>query len=569
MSSFHKNAISRLSDLPEWNFILNHGGSPFCGPSDDDVLAVCRLPVADASGFSSVDWDAYRALKEKPHDVWLLTKTTDPVKITGMVSRLMPYKAFAVRSTYVCQPDVVQSIRESFTARVDQSAKRSESDEHALFDAIGRDAMLKGASDIHITLYEDRAEVALRIKGELRFDRDLPLERGRSLVTSAYNTLAEKGSTKEGFNDRAYQDAVIERVYPEGLVRFRYSGLPIAPAGTDITLRIIPIGVQSASAKSLASLGYSPDQCDLLERIFSRSSGLVLIAGTTGSGKSTTLATVLEDLARKNPEKKIRTIEEPVEYKIAGAFQTPVLRRDGEKDGVNPFALALRQIMRADPDIIMVGEIRDTDTAQLAVQGVRSGHLLVSTIHADGAPICFDRLSGLGVERVDLASVGLIAGLIYQKLVPILCDHCKVPYADWAASPLRDDRLLARINRVVPPEGLRHLAFRHTGGCPNCRHSGITKREVVAEILRPTAEMSPHIIAANSPDIWKMWRSTIKPGDPENMTGRTAFEHAVLKMRRGRVDPKSVEDAFRFLDEPIFGDVGEDAASCAVRGGPC
>lgn len=564
-----KNLVTRLSDLPEWNVILNYEGTPFCGPSDADVLAVAAMPATMAHNFSSIDWDSYKNIITKTHDVWMLTKTQDPVKLSGVASRLTGYKSFSVRGVYACRPDILQSIRESFAARIGSSSKRSESDEHALFDEIGRDALLRGASDIHITLYEDRAAVSLRIKGELKFDRDLSLERGRSLVTSTYNTLAEKGSTKEGFNERAYQDGVIERVYPEGLVRFRYSGLPIAPAGTDVTLRIIPIGVKSSQSQTLESLGYSPDQCDMLERIFSRSSGLVLIAGTTGSGKSTTLANVLDDLARKHPEKKIRTIEEPVEYKIAGTFQTPVLRRESEKSTANPFSVALRQIMRADPDIIMVGEIRDTDTAQLAVQGVRSGHLLVSTIHADGSPICFDRLSGLGVDRADLASVGLIAGLIYQKLVPILCDHCKVPYADWAASPLRDERLLARINHVVPPEGLRHLAFRHAQGCPHCNRSGITKREVVAEILRPTAEMSPHIIAANSPDIWKMWRSTIKPGDPENMTGRTAFEHAMLKMRRGRVDPKSVEDAFRFLDEPIFGDVGEDAASCAVRGGPC
>ncbi|MCX8146835.1 MAG: ATPase, T2SS/T4P/T4SS family, partial [Azovibrio sp.] len=168
-----------------------------------------------------------------------------------------------------------------------------------------------------------------------------------------------------------------------------------------------------------------------------------------------------------------------MEYKIPGAYQTPVLRNEsfGDVAKVSPFMKALRQLMRADPDIIMVGEIRDMETAQLAIQGVRSGHMLVSTIHADGAPICFDRLIGMGVERNDLCSVGLIAGLIYQKLVPVLCEHCKIPYGEWLASNDYDEALDSRIRRVVPEDELRQLYFRNRAGCPHCDHDGVRGRE--------------------------------------------------------------------------------------------
>lgn len=551
-----KNVIQRLSDLPEWNCILNIQSSPFVGPSDGGMLAACQIDAFTPLAFESMDWTSYKNAGVKPIDVWLLVDSPDPVKITGMMSRLQGYRAFVLRGVHVCSKEVLESVRESFVARLGLNKKTNESDEHALFDEIGQDALSKGVSDIHITLHEDRARVAYRIKGELRHARDLPVERATALVRSAYNTLSEKGSTKEGFNERENQDAVIERAYPEGLVRFRYSGIPIAPSGADITLRLIPIGV-GGKVKTLAELGFSEDQCDLLERIFTRSSGLVLVAGTTGSGKSTTLVSVLSEMAAKNPGKKIRSIEEPVEYKIAGVYQTPVRRKDG--DDSNPFALALRQLMRADPDVIMVGEVRDIDTAQLAIQGVRSGHMLVSTIHADGAPACFDRLSGMGVDRKDLASVGLIAGLVYQKLVPILCNHCKVSYAQWASGPSFDAKLDKRLRSVLKSypgaEGanpLSQIYFRDPSGCEHCGHDGLSGREVVAEILRPTPAMTRAIMEADSPFIWSQWRATIDANNPDSMRGRTAFEHAIVKMRQGRVEPGAVEESFRYLDEVVF-----------------
>jgi len=469
--------------------------------------------------------------------------------IMGVASRLKGYPGLRLNGHVHATEEVVEAIHHAFKQRMEAGGETN-TDEHKLFDKIGQDALERGASDIHITLRPEAAEVKLRIKGELRHYADLSRERGEAVVASAYNTLAETGSTKEGFNERAYQDGVIERMYPQGLVRFRYSGMPIAPAGADITLRLIPIGVES-KRRSLLELGYSQDQADLLDRIFSRSSGMVLIAGTTGSGKSTTIATVLEEMAERHPGKKIRTVEQPVEYRIRGAYQTPVLDIENKEPGKSPFLMALRQIMRADPDVIGVGEIRDIETANVSIQGVRSGHLLVSTIHADGAPVCYDRLSGMGVPRIDLATVGLIAGLIYQKLVPILCDHCKISHAQYASRPDADKRLLRRLHNLTGGD-VSGIYFRNHDGCPHCNHDGVTHREVVAEILRPTPAMSHAVAEGDSTGIWRAWRSTINHDDPSDMTGRTAFEHALYKMRQGKVSPQDVESAFKFVDEPAF-----------------
>lgn len=543
----------RLSDLPAWDVVMNQEGFPlFAGRHTPHFAIIAQLDMGIRVDPDAIDWQDYKNNKRQV-GLWLVTseefRRINPNAIMSAVSRMKMYPGFYLNGHVHASEEVVEAIHQSFQHRR-ESVGEANSDEHKLFDRIGQDALEGGASDIHITLFPETTEIKLRIKGELRHYMDLSRERGEAMIASAYNTLAETGSTKEGFNERAYQDGVIERVYPQGLVRFRYSGMPIAPAGADITLRLIPIGVES-KRRSLIELGYSPDQVEQLDRIFSRSSGMILIAGTTGSGKSTTIATILEEMAERYPSKKIRTVEQPVEYRIRGAYQTPVLDIESKEPGKSPFLVALRQIMRADPDVIAVGEIRDIETANVAIQGVRSGHLLVSTIHADGAPVCYDRLSGMGVSRLDLATIGLIAGLIYQKLVPILCDHCKIPYEKYAQRPDADKRLLKRLQNLTQGD-VHGIYFRNPEGCPHCHHDGVTHREVVAEILRPTPEMSHAVALGDSAAIWKAWRSTIKHDDPSNMTGRTAFEHALYKMRQGRVSPQDVESAFKYVDEPAF-----------------
>lgn len=543
----------RLSDLPAWDVVVNQEGFPlFAGRHTPHFAIIAQLDIGTRVDPDAIDWQDYKNNKRQV-GLWLVTseefRRINPNAIMSAVSRMKMYPGFYLNGHVHASEEVVEAIHQSFQHRR-ESVGEANSDEHKLFDRIGQDALERGASDIHITLFPETTEIKLRIKGELRHYMDLSRGRGEAMIASAYNTLAETGSTKEGFNERAYQDGVIERVYPQGLVRFRYSGMPIAPAGADITLRLIPIGVES-KRRSLIELGYSPDQVEQLDRIFSRSSGMILIAGTTGSGKSTTIATILEEMAERYPSKKIRTVEQPVEYRIRGAYQTPVLDIESKEPGKSPFLVALRQIMRADPDVIAVGEIRDIETANVAIQGVRSGHLLVSTIHADGAPVCYDRLSGMGVSRLDLATIGLIAGLIYQKLVPILCDHCKIPYEKYAQRPDADKRLLKRLQNLTQGD-VHGIYFRNPEGCPHCHHDGVTHREVVAEILRPTPEMSHAVALGDSAAIWKAWRSTIKHDDPSNMTGRTAFEHALYKMRQGRVSPQDVESAFKYVDEPAF-----------------
>ena len=529
---------TRLTDLPPWDSVLAEVEP--VPPGERDALII----------MSSKD-------KRKRAFLLLAIDHSNPQQRQGEIARLT---AKIIRTGRVFGGRITAT-RAFIRTVVDQQWARQEriepeeslSDPQRDFDRIGLDAFKRGASDIHMTVLDGRGTIAYRIDGDLEYIEDRPASYIEAIVGAAYNTLSEDGSTKGDFNAREYQDASIERHYDVGLIRFRYSAVPLAPSGFDITLRIIPIGVDQGK-RDVAGLGYSPDQLDKLRRAFSNSAGMMLWLGTTGSGKSTSMAAVLEQLAEEYPGKKVRTVEEPVEARIRGAFQTPVIKK---KDDGSDFKNVLRQLMRSDPDVIMIGEIRDDATADIAIQAVRTGHLCLSTLHCQGAPGAFDRLIGMGVGRADVASVGLFLGFIFQVLVQKLCRHCKVPAQTWAKRQ-PDHAILARLHRLYGGD-LEGIYFESPEGCPECNHKGRSGRTACAEILTPTPEISQAVLDGNSAEVWRLWRSQINKDDPADMSGRTAFEHALYKMRTGVISPFAVERAFKYVDEPPYpgGKVGE------------
>jgi len=526
---------SMLGDLPEWTVVLNDSGQSLA------------------------------QVGERDHELAILFNEKDPHKrvFCLAVGEMPEQKKLHTRSKIrragyklAGQINVTRELMDLVFNRWDKIKSgngefESESKLHEKFDAIGRLAVELKASDIHISNTIDGADVSMRIHGDLQKIEELSSEFATSLISSVYNTLVTGDSTKEGFNPLRNQDGAIERVFDGKMVRFRYSGLPLSPRGFDVTLRVIPIDVDERTV-DLAELGYSPDQQEQFGRMFGRSSGLILIAGTTGSGKSTTLANQLEFLAESRPGKKIRTVEEPVEYRMRGVYQTPVKRVPGMED---PFLETLRQLLRSDPDVLGVGEIRDAITAELAIHAVRSGHLVASTLHADGAPICFERLIGMGVGRQSLAQINLVAGFVYQKLLQVLCPECAIEATDVVAKPMAPD-VASMMRRVEAIQGgnLEGIFLRNPRGCAHCNGRGVTGRTVCAEIMRPTPEMVAAVGSADSIGLWRHWRKQIKPNEPGNMTGRTAFEHAIYKMRQGLVSPESIESEFHYLDEFQFPD---------------
>jgi general secretion pathway protein E len=236
--------------------------------------------------------------------------------------------------------------------------------------------------------------------------------------------------------------------------------------GESVVMRILDKG---GVALDFTRLGFEPDTLKLFLDVLLQPHGILLVTGPTGSGKTTTLYTALDRL--NQPDVKILTVEDPVEYQMAGINQIQV------KPQIDlTFANALRSIVRQDPDVIMIGEIRDLETAQIAVQSALTGHLVLSTVHTNDAPSTVNRLLDMGVEDYLLTST--VIGILAQRLVRTLCALCKEPYP--ALVELVEQMHL----RKFVPEG--PITLWHARGCPACSQTGYTGRVSILEMLPMT-----------------------------------------------------------------------------------
>lgn len=326
-------------------------------------------------------------------------------------------------------------------------------------------AISKGATDIHIEPYENHLEVKLRIDGILRsfnkFPKYLhPAILSRIKILSKLD-IAEKRLPQDG-----------KFIYKKNGEDYdiRVSTIPTIYGETAV-LRILRKGKIDFS---LDSLGFSKDQIDLLRNFIRHSYGMILVTGPTGSGKTTTLYALLKEV--NDGERKIITVEDPVEYTIPGIVQIQV----NSKIGLT-FSKALRTILRQDPDIIMIGEIRDLETAEIAVRAALTGHLVLATLHTNDAISAFTRLIDMGVEEFLLASS--VIGVISQRLVRRICENCKVSYEPSFA----EKKLFERFG-LTPPQRL------YKGkGCDICEGTGYKGRTAVAEMLKADDEIKTGI----------------------------------------------------------------------------
>jgi type II secretory ATPase GspE/PulE/Tfp pilus assembly ATPase PilB-like protein len=248
---------------------------------------------------------------------------------------------------------------------------------------------------------------------------------------------------------------------------------------------------------------------------------------------------------------KLISVEDPPEYVMPGVTQIPVARRRKQTGEENPFIGAMRNTMRMDPDVLMVGEVRDQETAKLLMSMVQSGHKALSTIHTESALGVFARLKSMGLESDVLGARKFISGLIFQTLVPVLCGSCKVEY-----DPTSDDishALHERIKSVTKEGDLLFFEAQNTvenpNDCPHCKGRGIVGRTVCAEMVIPNAAILDCIRNNDQDGAYKQWRGLRLGKAADSMIGATALEHAIYKMRRGEVSPRDVEGALGLLNE--------------------
>lgn len=330
-----------------------------------------------------------------------------------------------------------------------------------LLNSLITKALARGASDMHLEPHNGRFRVRYRIDGVLHQVESLALKMQLPITTRlkilSGMDIAEK---------RRPQDGKIEMRIANQELDIRVSALPLNE-GESIVLRFLR---KDAIRYDMSVLGLSDDTQELISEDLRKTTGVVLLTGPTGSGKTTTLYTFLNEL--NSDDVKIVTLEDPVEYQLEGVNQVQV------NPGIGfDFSAGLRSIVRQDPDIIMVGEIRDKETAQIALQSALTGHLVFSTVHTNDAASAYTRLLDLGVEEF-LLNAALVS-VVAQRLARRLCEHCAVPVE-------HPSELLSKypIQSVATNAGLLNLNIQEAVGCEHCNGSGFKGRIAINEYLR-------------------------------------------------------------------------------------
>ncbi len=322
-----------------------------------------------------------------------------------------------------------------------------------LINSLIRQALKMGASDIHIEPLENRIRVRVRIDGDLQ-EILTPSKHTQSALVTRVKIIAGMNIAEK----RLPQDGRIEIKIDDSAVDLRISVLPTVH-GEKIVMRLLDRG---NFLKTKKELGFTPENMDIFDTILEAPNGVILVTGPTGSGKTTTLYAALNELNKLN--KNIITVEDPVEYKIEGINQVQVNNKAGLL-----FSTGLRSILRQDPDIIMVGEIRDEETAEIAVRAAITGHLVISTLHTNDAPSTIMRLQDMGIKPFLIAAS--VRGIVAQRLVKRVCTNCKEEYK---ASDIEKS--------LLGVDG--DITLKRGTGCPKCFNSGYSGRIAIHEILK-------------------------------------------------------------------------------------
>lgn len=456
-------------------------------------------------------------LKESDKVVAIATDAPESIN-AKVVKKLFPNQN--VRLAYTL-PEYIDQAFESYAqpleTRFSQILKTSQRIAPEIVDEIIKDALNFKASDIHFEPQPDTVAVRFRVDGMLREAGKLP----REYYENVLNRLKVESGMRIDEHLTA-QDGAIQRMSGNHSVDLRVSLVPTVE-GEKIVIRVLGSYVQNFT---FADIGLEEKHRQIIERSIAKPFGMILTVGPTGSGKTTTLYALLKALNTSNVN--ITTIEDPVEYKMRGTNQIQV------HEATNlTFAKGLRSIVRQDPDVILVGEIRDRETAEISVNAALTGHLLLSTFHSNDAATAMPRLADMGIEPFLLASTLDI--IIAQRLVRTLCMQCRysVPAKEVVANAHVPSKL--RLSKYFNA----HENLYASKGCNSCNGTGFKGRLAVFEIIEITPKMQELMLA--SPSTREIEALARKEGSP------AMFEDGITKVRRGYT---TLEEVLRVVSLP-------------------
>ena len=436
----------------------------------------------------------YKFVPLEAHDTTLVVALADPsqLHLTDELSLLLG-KRLQIKVATTSQIDdllkrteqsqrVLDQATEGFTLQV--VSEDDDSDENISMDKLTRDsgvspvvrlvdtviftALERRASDIHIETRQTEVVVKYRIDGVLQYAMQPLAKEWHATILSRIKVMSELDIAER----RVPQDGRFRVRYKGRFVDFRVSIMP-SVHGEDAVLRVLDKETLSEKFRNLTLdvVGFDGPDKTRFRRYIQEPYGMVLVTGPTGSGKTTTLYAAINEI--KNDEDKIITIEDPVEYQVRGITQIPV----NEKKGLT-FARGLRSILRHDPDKIMVGEIRDQETAQIAINSALTGHLVFTTVHANNCTDVIGRFINMGVEPYNFVSA--LNCILAQRLVRVICENCK-KQVQYAPEVLKESGL--------DPVEWSKVPFYEGAGCLECSGSGYRGRSAITELL----DLSDHI----------------------------------------------------------------------------
>jgi general secretion pathway protein E/type IV pilus assembly protein PilB len=428
--------VERISaEMPVKRLVKDRGLLPFSRTN-----GLLRVAVWDPGDLASLDELARR----------LQVKVAPAVALRSAIDRI-------IRDTYGIGEVEAETEQEKTVAAGEDADVRDAQDTAVvrLVKEVFEYAVRSRASDIHIEPYEKKLRIRFRIDGVLH---DAPLPEGihkrEKAIVARVKILAGLKTDEK----RLPQDGRIKQIIAGRNIDFRVSVIPML-YGEGVVLRLLD---QSSVLYGLEELGMNKRNLELFNRIIDLPHGIFLVTGPTGSGKTTTLYAALHKI--NSEDLKIITIEDPVEYQLTGINQIEVKGKIGLT-----FAEGLRRVLRHDPDVILVGEIRDAETAEVATQAALTGHLVFSTLHTNDAPSAMTRLVDMGLEPYLASST--VEAVLAQRLVRILCSHCKEAY-DPASQVLPPELAAAKPAKLYRPKG-----------CTQCNNTGFRGRKGVFELM--------------------------------------------------------------------------------------
>ncbi|WP_299194664.1 ATPase, T2SS/T4P/T4SS family [uncultured Amphritea sp.] len=489
----------------------------------------------------------------------LSQKKLDMMAKLALENYLRPHKA----AFHLVGESDVERIKNRIST---DKAEVSNTDAESMFDELFDIAVNAGASDIHIFTYKDDPHIQLRINGELervRLSEGMTHLGLKRLCMSIYQSkTGNTASSKNSYSPTKTQSATVQEKISScnkrNRLRYQDAELDGDEDSIHVTMRLIDLD-KNFTEMELTDLGYEKDQRDLIQDVMLKGGGgLFILVGATGDGKTTTAATILGKLVKEHGGRKnIVTVEDPVEFRIPGVRHTQVTAVDGETTQ-EAWVRHLAAMMRRDPDYILQGEMRTPDTAHSACEAALTGHTTLVTLHGNSTFDAFSRLVELGVPLSLLGTSGFLKGIVYQRLMPVLCDKCSIKYApDLAQRGMCSPGLMSRIN--IACSSLKHnLRFRNYEGCEHCR-KGLKGRTACIEPLRMDHEVRKQIAEGKIDSARVEWLSkrgegsvfdaekTISENYPQHCVGFTAFDHAFKKMLMGMISPVDVEDKLEIL----------------------